>query len=175
MRPPHRGPAAWLVFLAVLLWVGRLGDDRRVDVGENVVLHVVAIDRRDDGAIADRHDERRVVDEDDRLARTLAGGTVDALPEAGDRRLPHLDPAALNALNRMTGELDTLRVTQDLPERRALRRRRPSRLDRLVERRGQCPGRDDRRVVRKLAHRTCVTSPASIPLLLPTVRVALPV
>src|SRR3954462_10329603 len=98
----------------------RLGDYGRVDVGENVVLHVVAIDRRDDGAIADRHDERRVVDEDDRLARTLAGGTVDALPEAGDRRLPHLDPAALNALNRMTGELDTLSVTQDLPERRAL-------------------------------------------------------
>src|SRR4051812_5610462 len=91
----------------------RLGDDGRVDVGENVVLHVVAIDRRDDGAIADRHDECRVVDEDDRLARALAGGAVDAVAKTGDGVLPHLDPAALNALNRVARELDALRVAQD--------------------------------------------------------------
>src|SRR3954468_4525871 len=164
----------WLVFLAVVAFF-RLGDYGRVDVGENVVLHVVAIDRRDDGAIADRHDKGRVVDEDDRLARALAGGTVDALAEARDRRLPHLDPATLNALDRMAGELDALRVAQDLPERRAGRRRDAARgLHGRIERRRQRAGRDDRRVVRELAHRTWVTAPASMPPLPSTVRVAVP-
>src|SRR3954471_1911802 len=155
----------WLVFLAFVAFrCVRLGDNGRVDVRENVVLHVVAIDRRDDGAVADRHDECRVVDEDDRLARALAGGTVDALPEAGDRRLPHLDPATLDALDRMARELDALRVAQDLTERRALgRRRSPTGLDRRVERRGHGARRDDRRVVRELAHLTSVTVPTSIP------------
>src|SRR4051812_16390298 len=175
MRPPHRGPAAWLVFLAVLLWVGRLGDDRRVDVGENVVLHVVAIDRRDDGAVADRHDKRRAVDEDDRLARALAGGTVDALAQPGDRVVSHLDPATLYALDRMAGELHALGVAQDFPERRS--RRLPDRRPRLrsrVERRRHRAGRDDRRVVRELAHRTCVTALIATPLWPLTVSVALP-
>src|SRR5436190_22577193 len=45
--------------------VRRLGDDRRVDVGEDVVLHVIAVDRRDDGPVADRHHERGAVHEDD--------------------------------------------------------------------------------------------------------------
>src|SRR4051794_12809408 len=120
MRPPHRGPAAWLVFRDCF-WSFRLGDYGRVDVGENVVLHVVAIDRRDDGAVADRHDEGRVVHEDDRFARALSGGAVEPLAEAGDRRLAHLDPATLYALDRMARELDALRVAQDLPERRAVR------------------------------------------------------
>src|SRR3954468_4055369 len=62
-------------FLAVGLLVFRLGDDGRVDVREDVVLHVVAVDRRDDGAVANRDHERRLVDEDDRLARALRGGT----------------------------------------------------------------------------------------------------
>src|SRR4051794_14886529 len=153
----------------------RLGDYGRVDVGENVVLHVVAIDRRDDGAIADRHDECRVIDEDDRLARALAGGTVDPLAKARDRRLPHLDPATLDALDRMAGELDALRVAQDLPERRAGRRRHAARgLHGRVERRRQRAGRDDRRVVRELAHRTWVTAAAAMPPLPSTVRVAMP-
>src|SRR3954467_13096264 len=39
----------------------RLGDDSRVDVREDVVLHVVAVDRRDDGAVLDGHHECRGV------------------------------------------------------------------------------------------------------------------
>src|SRR5689334_6851710 len=137
----------WLVFLA--FWgflVFRLGDDGRVDVGENVVLHVVAIDRRDDGSVADGHDERRAVHEDDRLARALAGGTVDALAKTGDGVLPHLDPATLHALDRMAGELHSLGVAQDFPKRRALRLPDRRRLGRRVERRRHRTGRDDRRV-----------------------------
>src|SRR2546423_11569266 len=56
----------------------RLGDYRRVDVREDVLLHVVAVDRRDDGAVAHGHDERRVVHEDHGLARALAVRAVDA-------------------------------------------------------------------------------------------------
>src|SRR4051794_9451511 len=44
------------------------GDDRRVDVGEDVLAHVRGVDGRDDRAVADGDDERLVVDEDDRLA-----------------------------------------------------------------------------------------------------------
>src|SRR3712207_6046428 len=106
MRPPRGGPAAGGL---PCLWVSlRLGDHGRVDVREYVVLHVVAIDRRDHGAIADRDDERRLVDEDHRLARALAGGTVDSLLQPGELGLPHLDPATLDALDRVAGELHAL-------------------------------------------------------------------
>src|SRR4051812_11142507 len=75
----------------------------------------------------------------------------------------------------MAGELDALRVAQDLPERRAGRRRDAARgLHGRIERRRQRAGRDDRRVVRELAHRTWVTTPASMPPLPSTVRVAVP-
>src|SRR3954447_19203941 len=173
MRPP-REVRPLSVFLA--FWYCRLGDDSRVDVGEHVVLHVLAIDRRDDGAIADRDDERRLVHEDHRLARALAGGAVDSLAEASERGLGQVDPAALDALDRMARELDALRLlAQDRVERRAVRRRRLGRLrGRLVQRQGQRPGRDDRRVVRQGAHLTWVTDPASMPPLAPIVSVALP-
>src|SRR4051794_11517477 len=173
MRPPRE--VRPLVGLPCL-WPCRLGDDRRVDVGEHVVLHVIAIDRRDDGAIADRDDERRLVHEDHRLARALAGGAVDALAESSERRLPELDPAALDALDRVARELDALSLlAQHVAERRTLRRRRLGRLrGRLVQRRRQRPGRDDRRVVRQRAHLTCVTAPASMPPAEPIVSVALP-
>src|SRR4051812_5399345 len=84
-------PCRWWFLVSGLFW--RLGDDCRVDVGEDVVLHVIAVDRGDHGPVADRHHERGAVHEDDRLAGALAGGAVDALLETLERGRAELDPA----------------------------------------------------------------------------------
>src|SRR5882724_9523525 len=39
-------------------------DDRRIDVREHVLAHVLPVDRRNDGAVLDRHHEGRRVHED---------------------------------------------------------------------------------------------------------------
>src|SRR2546421_10832683 len=75
--PPMRGPAG-LTSLPSSCPLCDSRDDRGVDVREDVVLHVVAVDRGDHGAVADGHHERGVVHEHDRVARALAGGTIDA-------------------------------------------------------------------------------------------------
>src|SRR3954463_1997678 len=155
-----RGPAALTslsLVVSVLSWL-RLGDDGRVDVGEDVVLHVIAVDRRDDGPVADGHHERGAVHEDDRFPRTLARGPIDALLQARERGLAELDPAPANTLERVAGELDLSglpgkyvaerRPLERLRLRRALRRRD-------VERRGcKRARRDQRGVVRRRAHLT---------------------
>src|SRR5579864_2386182 len=48
-----------------------LRDHRAVDVREHLLAHVLLVDRRDDGPIPYGHDERRVVDEDERVAPAL--------------------------------------------------------------------------------------------------------
>src|SRR5690554_6602333 len=83
-----------------------LGDDGAVDVGEDVVAHMRGVHRRDDGAVADGHDERGAVDEDDRLAAALGRGPGDALLQAHERLRAHVDAAALDALQRVARELD---------------------------------------------------------------------
>src|SRR4051812_6210237 len=158
---------------------GALGDDGRVDVGEDVVLHVIAGDRPDDGPVADGHHERGAVHEDDRLARALAGGAVHAPLEALERALAELDPAAAHALERVSRELDLSGLLgKHVAERRALEgRRRGGRLLRRrdVERRRRDGARRDQRgVVRRRAHLTWVTEPASIPATPSTVSVAVP-
>src|SRR4051812_22427867 len=96
-RPPlMRGPAARFPYL-------RLSDDRRVDVREDVVLHVIAVDRRDDSPVADRHHERGAVHEDDRLARALAGGAIDAALKPRERACVDLDAAPADTLERVAG------------------------------------------------------------------------
>src|SRR3954471_18758902 len=178
-----RGPAAWtslsLVVSFPVLLACRLGDDGRVDVGEDVVLHVIAVDRRDDGPVADGHHERGAVHEDDRLARALAGGAVHPPLEALERALAELDPAAAHALERVSRELDLSGLLgKHVAERRALEgRRRGGRLLRRrdVERRRRDGARRDQRgVVRRRAHLTWVTEPESMPATPSTVSVAVP-
>src|SRR3954447_26089985 len=177
-----RGPAAWtslsLVVSFPVLLACRLGDDRRVDVGEDVVLHVIAVDRRDDGPVADGHDERRVVHEDDRLARALAGGALDALLQTLERRLADLDPAAPHPLQRMARELDLGGLLgEHVAKRRALDGRRLGRTVRrrdVERRRGYRTRRDQRGIVRRRAHLTWVTEPESMPATPSTVSVAVP-
>src|SRR3954449_9912264 len=178
-----RGPAAWtslsLVVSFPVLLACRLGDDRRVDVGEDVVLHVIAVDRRDDGPVADGHHERGAVHEDDRLARALAGGAVHPPLEALERALAELDPAAAHALERVSRELDLSGLLgEHVAERRPLDgRRRGGRLLRRrdVERRGRDRARRDQRgVVRRRAHLTWVTEPESMPATPSTVSEAAP-
>src|SRR5438270_1033549 len=65
VRPPQRGPAGGLISPSASC------DDGAVDVGEDVVLHVVVVDRRDHGPVADRDDERGPVDEHDGVAAAL--------------------------------------------------------------------------------------------------------
>src|SRR5438067_191219 len=154
----------------------RLGDDRRVDVGEDVVLHVVAIDRRDDGPVAHRHDERGVVDEDHRVARAFSGGAIHTRVKAGEGGLAELDPAPAHTLDGVPRELDVARLLgENVRERGPAHLLLLRRARRRVERRGRDrPGWDERGVVRRLAHRTWVTEPESMPPTPSTVRVALP-
>src|SRR5689334_13084684 len=49
-------------------------DDGAVDVGEDVVAHMGAVDGGDYGPVGDRDDEGVVVDHHHRLAAPLAGG-----------------------------------------------------------------------------------------------------
>src|SRR3954451_22798067 len=157
--------------------VAPLGDDGAVDVGEDLLLHVVAVDRGDDRPVGDGDDEGRRVDEDDRRARALAGGAVEALVQAADRGRAHVDPAALDTLQRVRRELDRrrlLRLAEDVGEggpdrhlRGARRARRPA--DRREA------GRDQRGVVLDRAHRTEVMDVGSTPVWPATLSVAAPV
>ena len=99
-------------------------------------LHVVAVDRGDDGAVRDGDDEGGGVDEDDRLARALAGGAVDAVARGGASVAGlEVDAAALDALQRVRRELDRLRLrraaarsrTTGRPASESRRRRRARR------------------------------------------------
>src|SRR5215831_3325571 len=77
--PRERSSRGWLLMRSLRWWFGlSLRDDRGVDVCEDVVAHVVAIDGRDDRLVGDRHDEGGVVHEHDARARALGGRAVDA-------------------------------------------------------------------------------------------------
>src|SRR3954447_6020220 len=96
-----RGPAVLTsvsLVVSFLLVSWRLGDDRRVDVREDVVLHVIAVDRRDDGPVADGHHERGAVHEDDRLARALARSAIDAVLKPRERGRVDLDATPAHTL-----------------------------------------------------------------------------
>src|SRR3954447_19380200 len=153
-----------------------LGDDGAVDVGEDLLLHVVAVDRGDDRPVGDGDDEGRRVDEDDRRARALAGGAVEALVQAAERRRAHVDPAALDALEGVRRELDRLRLlrrAQHAGDRRAAGDLRGAgRARRPADRREA--GRQQRRVVLDGAHRTEVTTVGSTSLTSPTVSGGVP-
>src|SRR3712207_5479454 len=73
--------------------VSASGDDGAVDVGEDLLLHVRAIHRRDHGAVRHRDHERGRVDEHHGRARALAGGERDAVLEARQRLGAEVDPA----------------------------------------------------------------------------------
>src|SRR3954468_14015002 len=96
-----RGPAALTSLSFGGFWFlvsCQLGDDRRVDVREDVVLHVIAVDRRDHGPVADGHHERGAVHEDDRLAGALSGGAVDAVLKPRERARVDLDATPAHTL-----------------------------------------------------------------------------
>jgi hypothetical protein len=106
-------------------------------------------------------------------AGALAGGALDAVVEAAERGRAHVDPAPLDALQRVRREAHRLRLTgaEHLGERRAagaLRRRR-----RWAAGRREA-GRQQRRVVLDDAHRTDVTAVGSTPVRPPTLSVAVP-
>ena len=75
-----------------------------------MIAHGGAIDRRDDGPGLDGDDEGHVVDEDDGLARSLGGGAVDAMLQAGEGLGIEVDPTALDARLGMAAELDGTRL-----------------------------------------------------------------
>src|SRR3954453_1668710 len=160
-----------------LVAVAPLGDDGAVDVGEDLLLHVVAVDRGDDRPVGDGDDEGRRVDEDDRRARALAGGAVEALVQAAERGRAHVDPAALDTLQRVGRELDRrrlLRLAEDVGERRADGHLRGARrAGRPADRREA--GRDQRGVVLDRTHRTDVIDVGSTPVWPATLSVAAPV
>ena len=73
-----------------------------------MIAHVRGIDRRDDGAVLDGDDERRAVDQDDRLPGALGGRAGDALLQAraggldeGDDRHPRAAGGAQDAADRL--------------------------------------------------------------------------
>src|SRR3954449_4199821 len=157
--------------------VAPLGDDGAVDVGEDLLLHVVAVDRGDDRPVGDGDDERRRVDEDDRRARALAGGAVEALVQAAERGRAHVDPAPLDTLQRVRRELDRrrlLRLAEDVGERGADGHLRGARRARRPADRREA-GRDQRGVVLDRAHRTDVIDVGSTPVWPATLSVAAPV
>ena len=138
---------------------------------KQVLAHVRGVDGSDDGAVGDGDDEGGAVDEHDGRARALGRGAVDAVAEALQRRLAHVDAAALEALQGVAREGDVLGLRlQDVGEGGALdgrrvagaarsrgRRRRPRRRD---------AGRQQRGVVDRRAHcapRTPVTATGGIP------------
>src|SRR5947209_7238732 len=59
------GPAAWTTC--------RLGDDRRIDVGEDALTGLVGRHRGDDRALRHGDDHRESIDEDEGRAAALAG------------------------------------------------------------------------------------------------------
>src|SRR4051812_44715989 len=129
-------------------WWWSLGDDCRVDVGEDVIAHGGAIDRGDDGPGLDGDDEGHVVDEDDGLAGALGGGAVDAVLQAGEGVGIEIDPAALDARLGVTAELDGARLlAEDVGERGAVRRcgrtRRPGPRPRRSGRNRRADGRHE--------------------------------
>src|SRR4051794_4423580 len=143
--------------------VAPLGDDGAVDVREDLLLHVVAVDRGDDRPVGDGDDEGGGVDEDDRGAGALAGGAVHAVAEARERGRAHVYPAALDALQGVRRELDRLRLlrrAEHACERRRAGRRRGARRRRGAADRREA-GRQQRRVVLDRAHRTEVTTVGS--------------
>ena len=71
-----------------------------------MLAHVLAIHRRDDGLVADRHDEGRAVHEDDRLPRALARRTGNARVQALQDRRADVDPPALDALESVPRKRD---------------------------------------------------------------------
>src|SRR3954451_13097496 len=66
--PCERSGRPWLTCLPL-----SSRDDRGIDVREHVLAHVLPVDRRHDGAVLDRDDERPRVHEDDRVARAPSG------------------------------------------------------------------------------------------------------
>src|SRR5919198_6539169 len=179
LRPPRGGPAArgWLPSRSVVLPdlpEGPLGDDGAVDVGEDLLLHVLAVDRGDDRPVGDGDDERRRVDEHDRRAGALAGGAVHAVGQAAERGRADVDAAALDALQRVRGEAHGLglRRAQDVGERRAARHLTGGRGAGAADR-GE-PGRQQRGVVLDRAHRTDVTDAGSMPAWPATLSCAVP-
>src|SRR5436190_18616461 len=62
------------------------GDDRGIDVREHVLAHVLPVDRRNDGAVLDRHHEGRRVHEDHGVARALARAALHARVDARQGR-----------------------------------------------------------------------------------------
>src|SRR4051794_37358485 len=148
---------------SLVIAVAPLGDDGAVDVREDLLLHVVAIDRGDDRPVGDGDDEGGGVDEDDRGAGALAGGAVHAVAEARERGRAHVYPAALDALQGVRRELDRLRLlrrAEHACERRRAGRRRGARRRRGAADRREA-GRQQRRVVLDRAHRTEVTTVGS--------------
>src|SRR5919204_6446633 len=145
-----------------------LRDDCGIDVGEDVIAHGGAIDRRDDGPGLDGDDEGHVVDEDDGLAGALGGGAVDAVLQAGEGLGIEVDPAALDACLGVAAELDGARLlAEDVGERRAARCGRPRRRARARPRRssrgGRADGRHERGVVRDGRHCTSTMSVGRTP------------
>src|SRR3954451_23243667 len=96
-------------------------DDGRVDVGEHVLAHGLRVDRRDDGLVADGHDERRPVQEAHGLPRALGGRALHGPVEAGERLRRGVDATSLHPLERVARELHAGRpLLEHLGERGAL-------------------------------------------------------
>jgi hypothetical protein len=83
----------------------RLSDDRRVDVREDVLAHVVSTDRRDDRARWHADNEGVLIDQDDGRAGALGGCTIDALTKPARGVGIDADAAPLEALERVAGEV----------------------------------------------------------------------
>src|SRR4051812_31128154 len=128
------------------------GDDRRVDVREHVLAHVLLVHRRDDGLVADGHHERGAVHEDDRVAGALARGTGSARLETLERPVREVDAPALDPLQRVLRELKPagarLLLPEDLVERRPVERLHAGLAGGLA--RGRSHGREARRHQRRV-------------------------
>src|SRR5690349_5895436 len=93
-RLPCAGPASASSWL-------RSRDHGAVDVCEDLLLHVLLVDCGDHGPVGNRDHERGLVDEDERVARSLGRSALNAARETAERGVVEPDAAALDALQRV--------------------------------------------------------------------------